>query len=91
MAGLTSIPNVGPRIAADLERLGIHEPDNLRGRDGDQLYDELCGSDGIRHDICVRDAFVAAVAFVETGDARPWWMHSRERLARAARDVQRST
>jgi hypothetical protein len=90
MAELTSIPNVGPRIAADFRRLGIHEPEDLRGRDGDQLYDELCAGDGVNHDICVRDTFVAAVAYVTTGDARPWWEHSRERLA-TARDRKRST
>jgi hypothetical protein len=81
MGDLTTIPNVGPRIAADLHRLGIHDPDDLQGRDGDQLYEELCATDGTRHDICLRDTFVAAVAFVTTGDGRPWWMHSRERLA----------
>jgi Pathogenicity locus len=86
MADLTSIPNVGPRIAADFRRLGINDPDDLRGHDGDRLYEQLCADDGIHHDICLRDTFVAAIAYVETGDDRPWWMHSRERLAAAAQE-----
>jgi hypothetical protein len=91
MANLTTIPNVGPRIAADLQRLGITQPEHLHGRNGDDLYEQLCAGDGVRHDICVRDTFVAAVAYVETGDDRPWWMHSRERLAEAATERERST
>jgi hypothetical protein len=81
MADLTTIPNVGPRVAATLHRLGIDEPEDLRGLDGDDLYERLCAQDATHHDICLRDTFVAAVAYVETGDARPWWHHSRERLA----------
>ncbi|HMJ35658.1 MAG TPA: helix-hairpin-helix domain-containing protein [Baekduia sp.] len=86
MADLTTIRNIGPRIAADLHRIGIHEPDDLRGLDGDELYERLCAHDGMHHDICLRDTFVAAIAYVTTGDDRPWWMHSRERLAAAGRE-----
>jgi hypothetical protein len=71
MADLTSIPNVGPRIAADFRRLGINNPDDLRGHDGDQLYEQLCADDGTHHDICLRDTFVAAIAYIETGDDAP--------------------
>jgi hypothetical protein len=80
---LTSIPNVGPAVARKLERLGIAHPDDLRGRDGDELFEQLCVLDGQRHDPCLLDTFVAAVAFVGGGPARPWWEFSRERKARA--------
>ncbi|HEY5196481.1 MAG TPA: helix-hairpin-helix domain-containing protein [Solirubrobacteraceae bacterium] len=80
---LKSMPNVGPAIAAKLERLGIARPEDLRGRDADELFEELCVLDGRRHDPCLLDTFVAAVAFASGGPARPWWEFSRERKARA--------
>ena len=84
MADLTSIPNVGPKVAARLRRLGIESPEDLRGRDPEELFERLCALDGRREDPCVLDTFAAAVDFAEGGPARPWWEYSRERLAREA-------
>ena len=81
---LTEIPNVGPAIARKLRRLGIDEPAALRGRDGEELFERLCALDGQRHDPCLLDTFVAAVAFADGGAARPWREYSRERKAREA-------
>ncbi len=84
MAGdLTQIPNVGPAIAGKLARIGVERAADLRGRDGEQLFAELCAHDGHGHDPCLLDTFVAAVAYVNDGDDRPWWAFSRERKARA--------
>ncbi|MEA2370694.1 MAG: hypothetical protein QOH12_1088 [Solirubrobacteraceae bacterium] len=80
---LRSMPNVGPAVAAKLQRIGIARPEDLRGRDPDELFEQLCALDGLRHDPCLLDTFVAAVAFAEGGPARPWWEFSRERKARA--------
>lgn len=80
---LTTIPNVGPAIAAKLRRLDIASADDLRGRDPDELFERLCALDGRRHDPCLLDTFVAAVAYADGGPARPWWELSRERKARA--------
>ncbi|MGI8803755.1 MAG: helix-hairpin-helix domain-containing protein [Solirubrobacteraceae bacterium] len=80
---LTSIPNVGPAVAAKLERLGIAGLEDLRGRDPYELFERLCGLDGRRHDPCLLDTFVAVVAYADGGPARPWWEFSRERKARA--------
>jgi hypothetical protein len=82
---LQAIPNVGPCIAEDLERLGIKEPQDLEHRDPDRLYEELCFHDGVRHDPCVRDVFAAAVAYARGEPARPWWHFSRLRKERARR------
>jgi hypothetical protein len=79
---LTSLPNVGPAVARKLERLGLHEPADLRGRDPYELFDRLCVLDGRRHDPCLLDTFVAAVSYADGGPARPWWEFSRERKAR---------
>jgi hypothetical protein len=80
---LTSIPNVGTKIAAKLRRLGIEAVDDLRGADGEDLFERLCAMDGQRHDPCLLDTFVAAVDFANGAPARPWWEYSRERLARS--------
>lgn len=79
---LTDMPNIGPRVAAKLESIDIHTPDDLRGRDGEELFEQLCAQDGVRHDPCLLDTFVAAVAYADGGPALPWWHYSRERKAR---------
>jgi len=81
---LIQMPNIGPAVARELERLGVTRQDDLRGREGEQLFAELCALDGRDHDPCLLDTFVAAVAYVNDGDTRPWWEFSRERKARAA-------
>ena len=84
MSTLTSIPNVGPAIARKLERLGVREPDDLRGQDADELFERLCALDGRRHDPCLLDTFHAAVDVADGKPARPWWEYRRERKAAAA-------
>jgi len=81
-SALETIPNVGPAVARKLERLDIATVDDLRGRDGEDLFQRLCALDGRRHDPCLLDTFVAAVAYANGGPARPWWEFSRERKAR---------
>jgi hypothetical protein len=83
MSTLTSIPNVGPAVARKLERLGVREPDDLRGQDADELFERLCALDGRRHDPCLLDTFHAAVDVADGKPARPWWEYSRERKAAA--------
>ncbi len=63
MGELTDMPNVGPKVAAKLRRLGIDSPEDLRGQDGEDLFERLCALDGRRHDPCLLDTFVAAVDF----------------------------
>ncbi len=61
---LEDIPNVGPRIAADLRQLGITASTDLRGRDPYAMHDDLCRITGQRHDPCLLDTFLAAVRFI---------------------------
>lgn len=56
------IPNVGPRIAADLIKLGVLRLEDAAGRDPDEMYRTLCAADGVRHDPCMRDVLAAVVA-----------------------------
>jgi hypothetical protein len=80
---LTEIPNVGPAVARKLERIDVTGVEDLRGHDPEELFERLCALDGRRHDPCLLDTFVAAVAYADGGPARPWWEYSRERKARA--------
>jgi Pathogenicity locus len=80
---LQTIPNVGPAVARKLARLDIARVADLRGRDGEELFDRLCAIDARRHDPCLLDTFVAAVDYANGAPPRPWWEYSRERKARA--------
>ncbi len=86
LAQLRKIPNVGPRMAADLLKLGVQRLEDAAGRDPDQMYNELCALDARRHDPCVRDVFAAVVSQAEGHPARPWWEFTPERKARKARE-----
>jgi hypothetical protein len=87
---LQEIPNVGPKMAAVLIKLGVTSLEDAAGRDSDEMYHELCAIDAKRHDPCVRDIFAAVVSHAEGGPARPWWEFTPERKARdAAREKAR--
>ncbi len=79
---LRQMPNVGPSIARDLLSLGIRQPADLKRRNPKRLYDQLCALTGQRHDPCVLDTFMAAVAFAETGVDRKWWEFTPTRKRR---------
>ncbi len=79
VSNLQQIPNIGPAIAACLNRLEIHEPRDLIGRDPLTMYDSLCRIDGKRFDPCVLDVFMAVVDFMNGGSPRPWWKFTPQR------------
>jgi hypothetical protein len=79
MEHLEDIPNVGPAIAAVLQRVGINHPNALVGRDPFDLYDRLNEKTGTRYDPCVLDTFIAAVRYVDGGPKMPWWAFTAER------------
>ena len=74
---LSRIPGVGPSIATDLYRLGIHEVAELRGRKPDALHNELCEKEGRQVDRCVLYVFRCAVYFASESRPDPellkWW------------------
>jgi Pathogenicity locus len=76
---LEDIPNVGPKIAANLRQLGFEESRALAGQDPYALYERLCAETGVRHDPCLLDTFIAAVRFMDGGPAVPWWSFTPER------------
>ena len=78
-AHLEDLPNVGPSLAADLRRVGVNRPRDLKGRKPIALYQALCEVSGARQDPCVLDVFMSAVRYVEGARARPWWRYTAER------------
>lgn len=86
VASLEELPNIGPAIAADLKLTGVHNPQDLRGKDPYQLYDILCRKTSQKHDPCVIDVFLAVVDFMDGGKAVPWWHFTAVRKKHLARE-----
>jgi hypothetical protein len=76
---LEQLPNIGPALAADLRRLGITHPSELRSRDPFVLYQALCAKTGRRQDPCVLDTFMAATDFMRGAAPTPWWQYTAQR------------
>jgi hypothetical protein len=74
---LTCIPGVGPSIASDLRSIGVREVAELRGRDPERLYTDLCERVGEPVDRCVLYVFRCAVYFASESKHDPeklkWW------------------
>lgn len=86
---LQALPGVGPSIAADLRRLGVRSPRDLRRRDPERLYARLCELTGERQDPCVLYVFRCAVYAARTERPRPellrWWNWKDRPLPRSSR------
>jgi hypothetical protein len=78
---LEQLPNIGPALAEDLRLIGIHQPQQLRGKDAFVLYQKLCAVTGQRHDPCVLDTFMAATDFMAGAAPAPWWSYTAQRKA----------
>jgi hypothetical protein len=76
IANLSRIPGVGPSIAADLFLLGIRDVAELRGRNPEALYAEMCDKAG-QQDRCLLYVFRCAVYYASTAAPEPemlkWW------------------
>jgi hypothetical protein len=74
---LTSIPGIGPSLAADLHSLGIRKVADLKRRDPERLYARLNQLRGERQDPCVLYAFRCAAYYARTPRPQPrllkWW------------------
>ncbi len=70
---LEELPNIGKSIAADLRAIGILVPQQLAGRDPLEIYIELSGAMGHRHDPCVLYTLMSVKHFIDSGEVLPWW------------------
>lgn len=76
---LSDLPNVGPAVERDLHSLGIHAPNQLRGKDPLALYRALCKKSGQRQDPCVLDVFISLTRFANGEPPKAWWAYTSER------------
>ena len=76
---LDELPNIGTAISADLELIGINHPQQLIGKDPFKLHEKLCQITNTKHDPCVIDVFMAAINFMEGGEAKVWWEFTAKR------------
>lgn len=74
---LQEIPGVGPSIAGDLNGLGVHRVEDLRGADPERLYEQLCTLRGAPIDRCVLYVFRCAVYYASEpnhdAELLKWW------------------
>jgi hypothetical protein len=74
---LLQIPGVGTRIAQDLQSIGIHRADDLRGKNPEQLYQRLCDGKASPVDRCVLYVLRCAIYYAENTEHDPellkWW------------------
>jgi len=73
---LTTIPNIGPKLAVMLTEVGVRRVEDLVGRDAEAMFLELCAVRG-PVDRCVLYTFRSAVYFAEHPGVDPktlkWW------------------
>jgi Pathogenicity locus len=74
---LQIIPGVGPAATGDFHLLGITRIADLKGRDPQQLYDELSRITKVKQDRCVLYVFRCAIYFASNTKHDPqkllWW------------------
>jgi hypothetical protein len=77
MDPLLRIPGVGKSIASDLHGIGITDVSQLKDRDPQDLYDQLCVKQGVALDRCMLYVMRCAVYFASTKKHDPeklkWW------------------
>jgi hypothetical protein len=77
-----SIPSVGPKFAHDLISLGYYSVDDLIGKDGPTLLNELERKQGFWTDPCVEDQFRLAVHYANhRSSSKKWWDFTADRKA----------
>ena len=59
--------------------LGIKSVEQLAKREAFELWRELCKRTGQRHDLCVIDVFMSAVAQANGEAPCPWWHFTGQR------------
>ncbi len=74
---LMEIPGVGEKTAEDLWSMGFKKPDDLAGRDPEELYDRFCAKEGYTVDRCQLYVFRCAVYYASSERHDPellkWW------------------
>ena len=74
---LQLIPGVGPKLARKFHDIGIKRISDLNGKKPEELYSQICASQGVQIDRCVLYVCRSSVYFAETKNPDPeklkWW------------------
>lgn len=77
LRSLQELPNVGSSIAIDLWDLGIRAPEDLKGKDPEKMYEDLCEQRGAHIDRCMLYVLRAVVYIASADkvdpDKKMWW------------------
>ncbi|HEY4325214.1 MAG TPA: helix-hairpin-helix domain-containing protein [Mucilaginibacter sp.] len=77
-----SVPSIGPKFAHDLISLGYNSLNDLLGKDGPTLFNELERKQGFWTDPCVEDQFWLVVHYSQHRDGnKRWWNFTADRKA----------
>ena len=74
---LLLIPGVGPKLAQKFHDIGIKSISDLNGKKPEELYSQMCASQGVQIDRCVLYVCRSSVYFAETKnpdlEKLKWW------------------
>ena len=77
MNPLIIIPGVGKSIAVDLKGIGVKSVRDLKGKDPETLYEQMCKKQGIKIDRCMLYVMRCAIYYASTKNPDPeklkWW------------------
>ncbi|MBK7141816.1 MAG: TfoX/Sxy family DNA transformation protein [bacterium] len=83
---LKDLRSVGPAMLEDFQKLGITSVAQLKSKNAQKLYDQLCKIAGQRMDPCVLDVFSCAIAQAKDpqlpAEQTDWWFWSKIRKQR---------
>lgn len=90
---LIVIPGVGKSIANDLQKIGIHSVDDLKGKDPERLYQASNKYVGKVQDRCLLYVFRCAVYYANGGRSNEklkWWNWKDNILKRSSAGIMKS-
>lgn len=74
---LQIIPGVGPKLSRKFASIGIKVVSDLKGKDPEKLYSQICAQQGYQVDRCVLYVCRSSVYFAENKNPDPeklkWW------------------
>ena len=76
---LQTIPGVGKTIAGDFCGIGIKKVEDLKGKNPEKLYSQICDKRGVKVDKCMLFVCRSSVYFAETKKTKQnpeklkWW------------------
>lgn len=74
---MDQIPGVGKSISRDMNSIGIHTTDDLKGKKAEQLYQRLCEFKASPVDRCMLYVFRCAIYYANNTQHDPkllkWW------------------